>query len=592
MSEQIYKDFFEEALNQIHEEYIASGKEDYFKVWFNLGYVEDTLDSITVSIPSESMWRLMKKNGSAEKIQQKIDELAGQKITLIPAAKNAVQSSISQQTQVQQLQQTEQKSDAPIGELFSSSDFQSNDFKSEYESNKVSENISNKERFDNANDWLTQEIERRKKLESNESNLNIQEETPENQFQNQQLSQQSIEQLYSGYDAEYQNYIAQALQQMNDKKDSSGYDDEYQKYLTDEVQKRNAKATITNHPLLRDDYTFENFIPGANSQYAYHASQRAAENPGREYNPMLIYGGVGLGKTHLMQAIGNYIYAHNNDARICYISAESFTNEFTYSIQNKTTDKFKKKYRSLDVLLLDDIQFFEGKEATQEELFHTFNEIYDRKGQLVFTCDRPITEIKGITDRLRTRFSRGLNIDLQPPDYETRRAILEQKMNSQGSGKKIPSDVIDYIAQNIQSNVRDLEACLMKMIGYCDLVGQTLTLDIARELLKDKIDESAPTGAVTVEAIQQAVAKYYGIKQADIVGKKKNKQYVLPRQIAIYITRDMLREYSLKDIGYEFGGRDHTTILSAIEKITTQIKINPTIDSVIKQLKKDAHDFI
>lgn len=556
MSEQIYKDFFEEALNQIREEYAANGREDYFKVWFNLGYVEDTLDTITVSIPSEAMWKLMKKNGSAEEIQNKIDELAGQKITLIPAAKRAMKSEEQPQSQPPQNVPQKVPQKTPL--------------------NEEEPKLSNQERFNNANDWLTQEIERRKKIEDGDAGAAAAEEESES--------------LQAGDD--YQSYIAQELQKQSQPQKSSGYDEEYQKFLSQEVQKLNTKTSLTNHPMLRDDYTFENFIPGANSQYAYHASQRAAENPGREYNPMLIYGGVGLGKTHLMQAIGNYIFAHNNDARICYISAESFTNEFTYSLQTKTVDKFKKKYRSLDVLLLDDIQFFEGKEATQEELFHTFNEIYDRKGQLVFTCDRPITEIQGITDRLRTRFSRGLNIDLQPPEYETRRAILEQKMNSQGSGKKIPSDVIDYIAQNIQSNVRDLESCMMKMLGYCDLVGQELTIDIARELLKDKIDESAPAGAVTVEAIQQAVAKYYGIKQADIVGKKKNKQYVLPRQIAIYITRDMLREYSLKDIGYEFGGRDHTTILSAIEKITTQMKINPTTEAVVKQLEKDAHDFV
>ncbi len=616
MSEQFYKDFFEEAMNQIRDEYIANGKERDFKFYFNLEYIEDTFDTITVSVPSELMWKQMEKNGSAEKIQQKINELTAQEIKLMPIAKNTMsaigeskKASMPKTTPIAQIQaqttaeSTVEKKSPSLFDMEKASkevDFKVN-FNPTIQSQKQSQpqNPSQQqglERFKQSMEFLNEMIETEKKKESQKaasviepvksidhegsvlfSNL-FQEQTQPQQIQQvQQIPQSQIQQILQG----------QQIQQQQVQQQQDNYTEDYRKYIAQEVQKMNQSSMQKNLPQLREDYTFDNFIPGASTQYAYSAAKMAAEAPGKDYNPMLIYGGVGLGKTHLMQAIGHYIFEHNQAAKICYISAESFTNEFITSTQKKTTEEFKKKYRNLDVLLLDDIQFLEGKEATQEELFHTFNAIYDRRGQLVFTCDRPITEISGITNRLSTRFARGMNLDLQPPDYETRRAILEQKMTSRG--KKVRSEIIDYIAQNVQSNVRDLESCMKKVIGYSELMEEELTLNIAKDLLKDRIDSNSDLGSVTVESIQQAVAKKYDLKLADLIGKKKSKQYVLPRQIAIYLSRKLMNEYSLKDIGSEFGGRDHTTVISAIEKVEALIKTKPEIAAIVKQLEKEAH---
>jgi len=598
MSEQIYKEFFEEALNQIKSEYIELGKEKDFNFWFNLEYLEDTIESITIKVPSDFMWKQMVKNGTATKIQEKINELTAQEIKLIPVAKNSKAISTSQ-NQVSNIQQTFDKTTIQNQESQYSNPYQS--FQTQQketflQSTKNENNLNDLPLFNNIEKQqpqTTSQKSSRSRFEQSMAGLKAMIEKQkeiEAQEQIQAQNQDSIKKqtsIFSSQENFYSNQQSQIIQPQQIS--SSNLDDDYQRMLNEEVAKMKKRTIQINHPLLRDDYTFENFIPGANSQYAYSVAKRAAETPGVEgYNPILFYGGVGLGKTHLMQSIGNQIYTNNPDAKIRYISAEAFTNEFTYSIQSKKTEEFKKKYRNLDVLLLDDIQFLAGKEATQEELFHTFNSIYDRKGQLVFTCDRPITEIQKLTDRLRTRFTRGLNIDLQPPDYETRRAILEKKINN--SEKKIPSDVIDYIAQYIQSNVRDLEACLKTITSYCELIKQDLTLDVAKNLLKDKIDENAPTGAATVESIQKAVAKHYGLRFSDLIGKKKSKQYVLPRQVAIYITRKLMAEYSLKDIGNEFGGRDHTTIISAIERIELLIKTKPEIDVIVKQLIKDSHE--
>lgn len=359
-----------------------------------------------------------------------------------------------------------------------------------------------------------------------------------------------------------------------------------EKLITSAVQAEQIEKK--KHPQLREDYTFENFIPGENSMYAFNAAQAAAKNPGKAYNPILIYGGVGLGKTHLMQAVGNYMHAENGTSyKICYISAESFGNEFTASIGTNTTEKFKSKYRKLDVLLLDDIHFLQKKYGMQGELFYTFNALYDRNCQLVFTCDRPITELKDIEERLRTRFSRGLNIDLQPPDYETRKAILEKKMEMQHI--RISDDVIDYIAENVQTNVRDLESCLTKMIGYADLVKKNVTIEIAQQLLRDTFSQPL-SGSITVEMIQRVVANHYNISLADIKSNKRSTKFVIPRQIAIYIARN-LTEYSYPELGAEFGGRDHTTMMHSYDKIETAIKTDSSLDTTIQQLIRDIKDY-
>jgi chromosomal replication initiator protein len=593
MSEQFYKDFFEEAMNQIRDEYIANGKERDFKFYFNLEYIEDTFDTITVSVPSELMWRQMEKNGSAEKIQQKINELTAQEIKLLPIAKNTM-SAIASKTSAEKSQpapaqatkavveqksaevepfaKKEVKADSPFD--FGEAAFSVN-FNPTIQTHKAGTPQSEKN-----NDGL-------EKFNRQMASLNRLIETEKEKERTQKEAMPQMQAAQGQYSQLFSNNQVQPQGQQTPQAAKDDYNDDYQNYIEQQLQKMNQTSMQKNLPQLREDYTFDNFIPGASTQYAYSAAKMAAEAPGKDYNPMLIYGGVGLGKTHLMQAIGHYIFEHNQSSKICYISAESFTNEFIASTQRKTTDEFKKKYRNLDVLLLDDIQFLEGKEATQEELFHTFNAIYDRRGQLVFTCDRPISEISGITKRLSTRFARGMNLDLQPPDYETRRAILEQKMASRG--KKVQSEIIDYIAQNVQSNVRDLESCMKKVIGYSELMEEELTLSIAKDLLRDRIDSDAEMGNVTVESIQQAVAKKYDLKLADLIGKKKSKQYVLPRQIAIYISRKLMNEYSLKDIGIEFGGRDHTTVISAIEKVEALVKTKPEIAAVVKQLEKEAH---
>lgn len=348
------------------------------------------------------------------------------------------------------------------------------------------------------------------------------------------------------------------------------------------------KRNVKKHPQLNEDYTFETFVSGENSDFAYTACKAVAENPGSKYNPILIYGGVGLGKTHLMESIGNYIYAQRNGVvKICYVTAENFTNEFISSINNKTTDKFKSKYRSLDVLLLDDIHFLQNKDGTQEELFHTFEALQSKKGQMVFTCDRPITELKNIEDRLKTRFTKGIAIDLQPPNYETRRAILQKKITL--LNKNIPSDVIDYIAKNVQTNVRDLEGCLNKMIGYAELLQKPLTIEIAQKELRDTFSQPA-NGLITIETIQKVVCDHYSISLSDMKSKKRNKKYITPRHMAIYIARNLL-DYSYPELGNEFGGRDHTTIMHGYESIEKQMKYDSTVDTTIQMLIRAIKDY-
>lgn len=342
------------------------------------------------------------------------------------------------------------------------------------------------------------------------------------------------------------------------------------------------------HPQLDKSYTFETFVPGENSAFAYNASMAIAKNPGKAYNPILIYGGVGLGKTHLMQSIGNYIFAQTEkEDKICYISAENFTNEFTFSIGNKTVDKFKSKYRKLDVLLLDDIHFLIGKPGIQEELFHTFEALHQKRAQMVFTCDRPISELKGIEERLSTRFNSGMTIDLQPPPYEVRHAILQKKLDSQN--KTLLPEIVDYIAKNIQSNVRDLASALNKVIGYTELTGQTVTLDKIQNLIRD-IASQPSNGTITIELIQKVVANHFTISISDIKSKKRDKKFVIPRQIAIYIARQ-ITEYSFPEIGAEFGGRDHTTAMHSYNKVECQLKTDSSLNSTIQILIREIKDF-
>lgn len=344
------------------------------------------------------------------------------------------------------------------------------------------------------------------------------------------------------------------------------------------------------HPLLREDYTFDRFVTGDNSEFAYSAALAAAKNPGRRFNPLLIYGGVGLGKTHLMQSIGNYIYNNadpDSRLKICYITAENFTNEFTASLRNNTIEKFKSKYRQLDVLLLDDIHFLKDKVGTQEELFHTFEALSQKHAQMVFTCDRPLSELNGIEERLKSRFSLGTPIDLQPPNYETRLAILQKKQHLNGT--QISDEVIEYIAKNVQSNVRELSSCLDKMVRYAEVIQKPVTIDIAQRELRDFFSESAG-GSVNIETIQKVVANHYNISLSDIKSKKRNKKFVVPRQIAIYIARE-LADLSYPELGNEFGGRDHTTAMHSYEKVVDQLKTDSTLNSTVQLLIREVKDY-
>lgn len=349
-----------------------------------------------------------------------------------------------------------------------------------------------------------------------------------------------------------------------------------------------AKKDKEPHPLLRKDYDFENFVIGENNSFAANAAYAIARNPGTAYNPCLVYGGVGLGKTHLIQAIGNAVHQEFDDKRIVYATAENFTYEFIESLRKKETHRFKNKYRGVDVLLIDDIHFLQNKKETQEELFHTFNALYDSNKQIVFTCDRPVSELKDISDRLKNRFERGLNVDLQPPNYETRYAILSKKIES--AGLSIAEEVINLICNNVTTNVRDLEAALTKLIAYSDLVHKDITLDIAQQLLKDMFS-SPKQSNITVDIIQRITAEYFGLSPNDLKGRKRTKAISLPRQVAMYVTRE-ITELSTTEVGYEFGGRDHTTVMHACQKIEDRTKTDPTLEPTIQQLIRKIKDTV
>lgn len=335
-----------------------------------------------------------------------------------------------------------------------------------------------------------------------------------------------------------------------------------------------------NHPQLNKDYTFENFLIGENNSFAANAGIAIAKNPGKNYNPCLIYGGVGLGKTHLLQSIGNYVYKHYPDKKVVYIPAETFINEFIHSISKGKAHLFKNTYRSVDVLLIDDIHDLQNKKQTQEELFHTFNALYDNAKQMVFTCDRPVSELKQLSDRLRNRFERGLNVDLQPPNYETRYAILKNKVIYKNV--HIPEEVIELIARNVTTNIRDLEAALTKIIAYADLVNKNISVEIAQQQLKDIIQSPKQTN-ITIDLVQRIVADYFNCTVSDLKGKKRTKVITFPRQIAMYIIRE-ITEYSTTEVGLEFGGRDHTTVMHACQRIENRMKTDTTLEPLIHQL--------
>ena len=474
MSERIYEEAWEYTMKVLHDLYKSQNKEDEFKLWFNMNYIEDTIDTITVSVASSFLQQTMQKKGNFDIVLKKLKEITGQEDIRL----NCI---------------------------------------------VVKEELSESKKSESLND----EKPSKKSVE------------PETSSSNSNAAE-------------------------------------------------NKKANFKKHQLLQEEYTFDTFIPGDNSNFAYNASIAVAKNPGKQYNPILLYGGSGLGKTHLMQAIGNYIYNNGGEKlKICYVSAETFTNEFTVSIKEGKTNAFKNKYRNLDVLLLDDIHFLQNKEQTQEELFYTFNALHEKKAQMVFTCDRPIKEIKNMAARLVSRLANGLCIDLQPPSYETRVAILQKKIDLMD--KTLSQDIVEYIAKNIETNVRDLEAALNKVFGYADLVEKKPDLEITKHLLKDVMD-SGSTESISIDVIQKVISDNYQISVADLKGKKRDKKFVIPRQIAIYIARE-LTEMAYTDIGNEFGGKDHSTIMSAYNKIAEQIKIDSSLESKIQLYIREIKEY-
>lgn len=348
----------------------------------------------------------------------------------------------------------------------------------------------------------------------------------------------------------------------------------------DTVDPAPSLPTPTNRPphqQLRQDYTFDDYVVGNNNSFAVGAAQAISQNPGNKYNPFLIYGGVGLGKTHLMQAIGSSIHYTMTDKKVVYITAETFINEFIHSIKTSSQSRFKNKYRSVDALLIDDIHDLHSKKETQEELFHTFNALYDAKKQLVFTCDRPPSELKNFTARLKSRFELGLNVDLQPPNFETRYAILKKKLDAIKAD--IPEIVLELIARNVTSNVRDLESSLTKIVAYGDLVGKKITVDVAKQQLKGLFAGTLSSN-ITISRVQRVVSEYFNITPADMKGKKRTKLITYPRQIAMYIIRE-ITDYSTTEIGLEFGGRDHTTVMHSCQKIEDRTKGDPSLEPLL-----------
>lgn len=349
--------------------------------------------------------------------------------------------------------------------------------------------------------------------------------------------------------------------------------------ITDNANQESSKT------MLNDKYTFNTFVIGSGNRFAHAASLAVAEAPAKAYNPLFIYGGVGLGKTHLMHAIGHYVLDHNPNAKVVYLSSEKFTNEFINSIRDNKAENFRSKYRNVDVLLIDDIQFLAGKEQTQEEFFHTFNTLHEESKQIIISSDRPPKEIPTLEDRLRSRFEWGLITDITPPDLETRIAILRKKAKAEGL--EIPNEVMLYIANQIDTNIRELEGALIRVVAFSSLTNQDIDASLAAEALKDIIPNSRPK-VITIAAIQELIAEKYNIKLEEFAAKKRTKSIAFPRQIAMYLSRE-LTDFSLPKIGEEFGGRDHTTVIHAHEKISKLISedelLNRDIEEIKEQLK-------
>jgi len=384
-----------------------------------------------------------------------------------------------------------------------------------------------------------------------------------------------IEENYMSHLLEAFSEIASFLGQLKFK--IADKDKEFKKEFT-QLENR-TKRLASKGIFLNPRYTFESFVVGPSNQFANAAARTVAEQPGSVYNPLFIYGGVGLGKTHLINAIGNYIVDNISGLSVLYVPIEQFTNEVVAAIRHQKMAELKDKYRNIDVLLVDDIQFISGKATVQEELFHTFNSLYDKQKQIVMASDRPPKEIQDIPDRLKTRFGMGLIADIQPPEYETKLAILNKKAEKEKI--KLPEDVCQWLAKKIKSNIRELEGGLIKLAAHSSLTGTPITIEMARVVLRDVIsDDERP---VTPELIQKTVAEAFGLKVQDLRLKRRTKEVAIPRQVGMYITRE-LTQLSLSDIGKHFGGKDHSTVIYACKQVEERMSKDENFKNQIKSL--------
>ncbi len=349
-----------------------------------------------------------------------------------------------------------------------------------------------------------------------------------------------------------------------------------------EMEPPTARQENDSSASINPKYTFDTFIIGSSNKFAHAAAVAVAQNPGKRYNPLFIYGDVGLGKTHLLHAVGNAIAENTPTASIMYVTSEKFTNELIFAIRNDRNEEFRKKYRSVDVLMVDDIQFLSNKEGTQEEFFHTFNALYEHQNQIIISSDKPPREIPALEERLCSRFGWGLVADIQKPDYETRIAILENKAICEHM--QIPGDVLRFIAERTQTNIRELEGSLTRVMAHSELRGVPVSVELAAEALKDSLT-TPEKPAIDIPYIQAVVTKHYRLSAGDIISKRRNQEVVAPRQIAMYLCRTMT-DVSLEKIGEGFGGRHYSTVIYAVDKVTEDIAKDPAFASEMDDIKR------
>jgi chromosomal replication initiator protein len=350
---------------------------------------------------------------------------------------------------------------------------------------------------------------------------------------------------------------------------------------SEEHHDRTASRDSKEAHLFNPKNTFENFVVGANNNFAHAAALAVAQAPGKSFNPLFVYGGVGLGKTHLLHAIGQYVVGHKKGAKVAYVSSEKFTNEFIDAIQNNQLVRFRRKYRQTDVLLIDDVQFLAGKERIQEEFFHTFNALHESHKQIVLSCDRPASELQNLENRLVSRFEWGLGTDLQPPDVETRVAILRKK--ERAMGVELPPEVLNFLANRIRANIRRLEGALIRVASYVSLTGKKVSVEIVEGLLRDVLIEEG-RATISIEMIQKKVAEHFDIRLADMTSKRRPEHIAFPRQIAMYLSRN-LTESSLSTIGEAFGGRDHGTVLHACRQVKDRMEVDMNVRQTVQRLE-------